>query len=160
MRFVADCMLGKLAKWLRMLGFDTLYIADADDDELVRIAVREDRVLLTRDARLCSRRMVRKRAVFIDWGTTSEQVRQLLRDLGLGPSDFRLFTRCTVCNGPIAPIEKDKVRGRVPAYVFKTQSGYGYCASCDRVYWRGTHVEHVLAALAAQNGARGKQLEE
>lgn len=160
MRFVVDCMLGKLAKWLRMLGFDTLYIPDADDDELVRIAVREDRVLLTRDARLCGRRMVRKRAVFIDWGTTSQQVKQTMNELGLRQSDFRLFTRCTICNEPIVPIEREAVRSRVPPYVFKTQSAYGYCASCDKIYWRGTHVERVLAALDAQSGARNKQQDE
>ncbi len=147
MRFVADCMLGKLAKWLRMLGYDTAYVQDADDDLLVRIAVREDRVLLTRDRRLCDRRMVRKRCVFVDWGTTREQVKQVFRELGLEVSEDRLFTRCTICNSEIVPVAKADVKDRVPPYVYKTQAEYGYCPNCDKIYWKGTHVQHVLEAL-------------
>lgn len=142
-------MLGKLAKWLRMLGCDTVYIPDADDDELVRIAVREDRILLTRDRRLCDRGMVRKRCVFVDWGSTREQVRQVIRELDLSVDREALFTRCAVCNGEIAPMSKAEVEGRVPPYVFQTQDDFGYCASCDRIYWRGTHVQHVLEALSS-----------
>lgn len=152
MRFVADCMLGKLAKWLRMLGYDTIYIGGADDDDLVRIAVREDRVLLTRDNKLCGRRMVRKRCVFVDWGTTSQQVRQVFKQLGLRLDPQMLFTRCTVCNSDITPLAKSEVKDRVPPYVYNTQDQYGYCGACDKIYWRGTHVQHVLEALAAESG--------
>lgn len=148
MKFIADAMLGKLAKWLRMLGYDTLYYSDIDDDELVRFAIREDRILLTRDRLLCRRRMVRARCVFVDWGTTGEQVRQVMKQLDLKLSRDLLFTRCTVCNGEIAPISKSELYGRVPPYVFQTQSEFGFCANCDKIYWRGTHVEHVLDALA------------
>ncbi|MCE5314516.1 MAG: Mut7-C RNAse domain-containing protein [Armatimonadota bacterium] len=148
MKFLADAMLGKLAKWLRMLGYDTVYIPDADDDDLVRIAIREDRILLTRDTLLCARRMVRRRCVFVDWGTTGEQVRQVMRDLDLKLSRDSLFTRCCVCNGEIVPIDKAEIADRVPPYVYKTQSEFGYCANCDKIYWRGTHVEHVLKALS------------
>lgn len=140
-------MLGKLGKWLRMLGYDTVYIPDADDDELVRIAVREDRVLLTRDRRLCDRRMVRARCVFVDWGSTREQVRQVVRELDLTVERENILTRCAVCNGEIAPISKLSIADRVPPYVYETQSEFGYCGGCDRIYWRGTHVQHVLEAL-------------
>ena len=148
-RFIADCMLGKLAKWLRMLGYDTSYVTDADDDELVRIAVREDRMLLTRDRRLCDRRMVRSRCVFVDWGTTKQQVRQVIQELDLEVDRDALFTRCAVCNGEIAPVSKLDVEDRVPPYVYQTQAEFGYCAGCERIYWRGTHVQHVLEALDA-----------
>lgn len=147
MKLVADCMLGKLAKWLRMLGYDTVYIQDADDDELVRVAVREDRILLTRDRRLCDRRMIRKRCVFVDWGATRDQVKQVMRELGLSVCKERLFTRCTICNGDIVAVERADIEARVPPYVYKTQSEYGYCAHCDKIYWKGTHVQHVLEAL-------------
>ncbi|MCX6346108.1 MAG: Mut7-C RNAse domain-containing protein [Armatimonadetes bacterium] len=150
MRFLADAMLGKLAKWLRMLGYDTVYIPDADDDDLVRIAINEDRILLTRDLPLCDRRIVRSRCVFVNWGTTSEQVRQVFKKLGLQFSEETLFTRCTVCNGEIKPISKEKVASRVPPYVYRTQENFGICVNCDRIYWRGTHVEHVLKALSEQ----------
>ncbi len=152
MRFVADCMLGKLAKWMRMLGYDTKYSSDADDDDLVRLAVRENRILLTRDTRLCERRMVRKRCVYVDWGGTKQQVRQVLDALGLRVSRESLFTRCAVCNGEITALDRSEVRGRVPPYVYKTQDEYGYCANCDKIYWRGTHVQHVLDALGDTTG--------
>lgn len=142
-------MLGKLAKWLRMLGYDTIYIPDADDDELVRIAVREDRMLLTRDRRLCDRRMVRQRCVFVDWGNTKAQVCQVVRELDLTIDREALFTRCAVCNGEIAPVSKLDVEDRVPPYVYQTQAEFGFCAGCDRIYWRGTHVAHVMEALDA-----------
>ena len=160
MRFLADCMLGKLAKWLRMLGYDTAYIQDADDDELVRLAVREDRLLLTRDHRLCERRMVRSRCVFVDWGTTAGQVRQVVRTLGLKVSEESLFTRCTVCNSEITPLLKSEVAGRVPPYVLEAQQEFGYCEQCDKIYWRGTHVHNVLKALeAAEDRMESKMLE-
>lgn len=141
-------MLGKLAKWLRMLGYDTAYIRDANDDELARIAVREDRILLTRDNRLRERRMLRGRSVYVGWGTTRSQVRQVMSALGLRLDPASLFTRCAVCNSEITPLDKAEVKGRVPPYVYTTQTDYGYCARCDRIYWRGTHVQHVLEALA------------
>jgi hypothetical protein len=156
MKFLADAMLGKLAKWLRMLGYDTVYTPDADDDDLVRIAIREDRILLTRDTLLCARRMVRARCVFVDWGSTGEQVRQVMRELDLKLSRDSLFTRCTVCNGEIIPIDKADVAGRVPPYVFKTQQEFGYCARCDKIYWRGTHVDHVLEALSTPSSLAGE----
>lgn len=147
MKFLADAMLGKLAKWLRMLGYDTLYFADSDDDELIRIAIREDRILLTRDELLCRRRMIRSRCFFVDWGSTGEQVRQVMKRFSLKLSRENLFTRCTICNGEIVPIAKSDVVDRVPPYVYKTQNEFGYCKRCDKIYWRGTHIEHVLDAL-------------
>ncbi len=146
-KFVADCMLGKLARWLRMLGFDTLYIPDADDDELVRLAVREDRILLTRDFRLSDRRMVRNRSVLVGWGSTSEQLRQVVEQMNLSIDERALFTRCTICNSPIVPVSRSEVKDRVPPYVYQTQQDYGYCARCDKIYWPGTHVQRVLRAL-------------
>jgi uncharacterized protein with PIN domain len=146
-KFVVDCMLGKLAKWLRMLGFDTLYCPDADDDELVRIAVRDDRILLTRDSRLSDRRMLRNRCVLVQLGTTASQLRQVINKLDIEVTEDLLFTRCTICNSEIVPIAKSEVKDRVPPYVYQTQAEYGYCAACDKIYWRGTHVEHVMNAL-------------
>ena len=144
MRLIADCMLGKLAKWLRMLGYDTKYIPDVDDDELTRVAVKEDRILLTRDLKLSERRMLRTRCVFVDWGSTREQVKQVVQALGLTIDRDALFTRCAVCNHELTRLDKDEVRGRVPPYVYSTQQDYGYCPQCDKIYWKGTHVQHVV----------------
>jgi hypothetical protein len=140
-------MLGKLAKWLRLIGCDTVYVHDASDDELIRIALREDRVLLTRDGVLAGRRMVRARSLFIESEETGKQLRQVIARFGIKIDQDTLFTRCIVCNQPIQELPKPAVKGRVPPYVFKTQDRFGFCPSCDRIYWRGTHAEHVIEAL-------------
>ncbi|MCE5198743.1 Mut7-C RNAse domain-containing protein, partial [bacterium] len=76
-----------------------------------------------------------------------EQLRQVMKSLGLHISRDSLFTRCTVCNSELTPLSKAEVENRVPPYVFKTQQEFGYCTHCDKIYWRGTHVQHVLDAL-------------
>jgi len=149
--FVVDSMLGKLAKWLRILGYDSVFVHDADDDELVRLAVQEDRILLTKDRTLAERRMVRGRCVFVSEEGTGAQLRQVIRELSLKADDSRLFTRCSVCNSEIVDAPKESVREEAPPYVFRTQEQFGRCSGCGRLYWRGTHVEHVLEALGRED---------
>lgn len=144
-------MLGKLAKWLRMLGYDTSYIHGASDDHLVRMAIREDRILLTRDHLLAQRRIIRNRCIFIRSLKTSEQVSQVIEELSLKSPDENLFTRCVACNGEIFPVSKETIANEVPPYVYRTQTEFGRCTSCGKVYWKGTHVEHVLSALEKLN---------
>ena len=147
-RFLVDCMLGKLAKWLRLVGCDTVFIHDADDDELVRVAVHENRILLTKDNLLVKRRMLRGRCLFITEEGTAAQLRQVVRELNLPTDDSRFFTRCPVCNSEIREASKESVREETPPYVYNTHDRFGRCYGCARVYWKGTHVEHVLRALA------------
>lgn len=147
MKFIADCMLGKLAKWLRLIGCDTAYVHEADDNELVKRALREDRVLLTRDGELAKRRMLRGRSLLIESEETGRQLRQVIGRFGIRIGPDGLFTRCIVCNEPIEDVPKPSVRELVPPYVYKTQERFGRCPSCGKIYWRGTHVDHVLEAL-------------
>jgi len=147
MKFVVDCMLGTLAKWLRLMGYDTIYEGSASDDELVRIAAREGRVLLTKDNELAARRMLRGRHVFIRGERAAEQLRQVVRDLALPVDPEAFLTRCGICNEPIEEIGPEEVKGLVPPYVFATQKRFGRCSRCGKIYWRGTHVDHILAAL-------------
>lgn len=155
MKFIADCMLGKLAKWLKLLGLDTVYMRSAEDNELVRIALREDRILLTRDNELSGRKMVRDRALFIESDNTWGQLRQVLSRFEIEPTEEMLFTRCTVCNEPIEEVSKLSVKSDVPEYVYKTQEHFKLCPSCRRIYWRGTHIEHILDALSQQKTTDG-----
>jgi uncharacterized protein with PIN domain len=148
MKFIADCMLGRLAKWLRMMGFDTTYIHGAHDDELVRLAVREDRILLTRDHLLAERRIVRNRCIFINSSQTREQMKQIFEELSIELSGDNILTRCALCNGEIWKVSRETVTDEVPPYVYKTQNEFGRCTSCGKVYWKGSHVQHVLQALA------------
>ncbi len=136
-------MLGTLAKWLRILGFDTLFDPALDDYQLMRLARAEDRVLLTRDRELARRHGVR--TLLVESEHLDEQIRQVLADLDLEPE--RSFTRCPVCNEPLQPIDRQAVKERVPAYVARTHQTFKICPACQRVYWRGTHWQEMDAFL-------------
>ena len=139
-------MLGRLARWLRILGHDVLYFRHIEDAELVDLAAREGRVLLTRDTRLVQRKAARG-ALLIHSHLLEEQLRQMVRwnrEALLAP---QLCRRCLECNQETVAVEKAALRGRVPAYVFETQSRFMACPSCGRVYWRATHVQDMLRRL-------------
>jgi uncharacterized protein with PIN domain len=136
--FVADCMLGRLAKWLRILGFDVLYFSKAEDPDLVKIARREGRVLLTRDTGLIERTAKRPNRLFIRSDEWEDQVVQVLDDLGLW-DEVRPNTRCIPCNRPLKPLSRDQARNLVTPYVREHASSFAICPGCDRVYWQGTH---------------------
>ncbi len=142
-RFVADAMLGRLARWLRALGYDTLYDAEAEDHALVRQALAQDRILLTRDVELARRRGVR--IVLIADDRVENQLRQLVATLHLSASGA--FSRCVECNTPLVDLPREQARPLVPPYVFVTQPHFRRCPRCGRVYWRGTHWAQMRAAL-------------
>jgi uncharacterized protein with PIN domain len=143
MKFLADNMLGRLATWLRLLGYDTAYLPEADDPELARIARAEDRVLLTRDVELTRRRGVRH--ILIESEKVDEQLQQVFHKLDL--TARHAFSRCAECNLPLDPVIKEAVHGQVPRYVFQTQDHFLRCPRCQRVYWRGTHWARMLARI-------------
>jgi uncharacterized protein with PIN domain len=144
MRFIADAMLGTLAKWLRILGYDTQFDPDLDDHQLVRLARAQDRVLLTRDRELAQRRGL---CVLL---VTSEhldaQIGQVLAELKLTPD--RSLSRCPVCNEPLEEMDRETARSRVPAYVARTHEMFKSCPSCQRIYWRGSHWQRMDDQLA------------
>ncbi len=143
MKFLADTMLGRLATWLRLLGYDTAYLPEADDPELARRARAEDRILLTRDVELTRRRGIK--SVLIASERIEEQLRQMAREQHL---TARLaFSRCAVCNTPLEEVDKGTLKGAVPPYVFQTQTHFRRCPICHRIYWRGTHWARMLAQM-------------
>jgi len=153
MRFLADEMLGRLAKWLRMLGYDTLYHQHLGDNELARLARAEGRLILTRDTKLARRRGVR--CLLIKSELIEEQLPQVVNDLGLVPANP--FSRCAVCNTPLEEIKRSAAKERVPPYVFRTQERFKLCPQCGRIYWRGTHWEGMkerIERLAAVSRAK------
>jgi uncharacterized protein with PIN domain len=142
-------MLGTLAKWLRILGYDTIYDHALDDHGLVRLARAEDRVLLTRDRELARRRGVR--VLLVESNHLDSQIDQVLSHFALKPD--RSFSRCPVCNELLEPIDRQNVLSRVPAYVARTHETFRCCPTCQRVYWRGTHWQRMderLDELAGQ----------
>jgi hypothetical protein len=138
MTFVVDCMLGRLAKWLKILGFDVLYFSKAEDRDLVDIARREGRVLLTRDTGLIERTAKRPNRLFVRSDDWEDQVVQVLDDLGLW-GDVRPNTRCIECNLPLKTLTGERARNLVTPYVSEHASSFAICPGCNRVFWQGTH---------------------
>jgi uncharacterized protein with PIN domain len=147
-RFVVDINVGRLAKWLRVMGYDTVFPREGGDNELVRIALREGRVLVTRDTGIARRRAVRLRqmlVVRIENDDLRSQLRQLIRDLKLNLASG--FSRCVRCNELLHPIAKHDVSDCLPPYVFQTHCQFMECPRCCRLYWRGTHWSGMMAEL-------------
>jgi uncharacterized protein with PIN domain len=144
MRFIADAMLGTLAKWLRIAGYDTLFDPDMDDHQLVRQARADDRVLLTRDRELARRRGVH--ILFVTDDQLDDQMTQVITEFGLEPDTA--FSRCSICNELLLKMEPDTAQSHVPAYVAQAHQTFKYCPACQRVYWRGTHWQRMGDQLA------------
>ena len=141
--------MGKLAKWLRMMGYDSVFFDGDDDSHMVAQAMAEGRVILTRDTEIMKRRLItsgRLKAVLIDSEEPEQQIRQLLDTLDL-KRQFRPFTLCLECNQPLVERSREEVKDRVPPYVYKTKSQYMECPACRRIYWRGTHWEAMTRKL-------------
>ncbi|HLB94695.1 MAG TPA: Mut7-C RNAse domain-containing protein [Nitrospiria bacterium] len=148
-RFIADAMLGKLAKWLRILGYDVAYERKIEDVVLINRARVEDRLILTRDAHLIRRRWSPPVSfILIEDDHLPEQLRQLVRELKLSVTDH-LLTRCVECNEPLTVLPREETRRRVPPYVYKTQSEFAQCPRCSRIFWQGTHWERIRQRLQA-----------
>lgn len=142
LKFIADNNVGRLAKWLRMVGFDTLLFNGADDAEMVSTAKEEDRIILTRDTGIMERRLITSgevQAILIESDRLDRQVRQVVHILKISKSQIKSLTLCLECNRQLIPRTKAEVRDRVPPYVFKTQESFVECPQCNRVYWKGTH---------------------
>lgn len=146
LRFMVDEMLGKLAKWLRTIGYDTVYYTGGGDSALVQQALAEDRVILTRDSHLVKRKLARK-ALFINSEHPREQFKQVVTELGLDARS-KLFTRCLVCNGELISVEKAYVQDKVPSYTYLTQGKFYECQGCKRVYWPGTHKDSMIQTIS------------
>jgi uncharacterized protein with PIN domain len=144
-RFVADVMLGRLAKWLRLAGFDVLYSNRFTDDELVAISNAEGRVLLSRDTRLLIRKAVRE-FIFLKSQDIQKQLRQVFETLHIAQLPSPL-TRCLSCNDSLIETSRESVRERVPVFVYKTQSHFKSCPGCGKIFWAGTHRSAVIQTL-------------
>jgi uncharacterized protein with PIN domain len=146
-RFIVDEMLGRLAKWLRAIGYDTVYHTGGGDSALVQRALEEDRVILTKDSRLVKRKLARN-SILVSSDHPREQLKQVVEELDLD-LESRLFTRCLICNRELVSVRKENVRGKVPIYTHLTQSKFYECPGCGRVYWPGTHKDSMLEVISS-----------
>ena len=146
-RFAVDRMLGRLARWLRVLGFDAAYRKELPGDRLLTLAAREDRIVVTRDGRLRDPRG-RARVICITSGRFRDQLRELDRVLPLGGVDERP-QRCVECNEAVVPMAIADLPASVPEYVRATQTDFRRCPRCRRVFWPATHRTRMAAEIAA-----------
>jgi uncharacterized protein with PIN domain len=148
-KFIIDENVGKLTKALRMLGFDAVFFKGKDDSHLLKIALEENRIILTRDTHILERHNVTSgkiSAVLIKSDLIQEQIEQVINGLSLY-SLINPFTRCLEDNQLLIRRTREEVNDRVPPYVCQTQKDYVECAKCGRIYWKGTHWEAMTKKL-------------
>ncbi len=141
MKFITTRELGRLCKWLRIMGFDTVYFPEAERRELIIKSLRDRRIILTRDSKMSVYSGIRMLHIKSDF--VQDQVKQVLEELRLTVDKNRFFTICVLCNMPLKAVEKTSIKGKVPPYVYKTQEHFMKCGICDRIYWQGTHWTNV-----------------
>jgi uncharacterized protein len=146
--FFADAMLGRLARWLRMLGYDTAYDKVISDEALIARVLTEHRWLLTRDGYLMQRKVLRDRQTLIISDHLQDQLRQLRSELHLELDlGDRTASRCAECNSVLKLIPHEEAALTVPAYVASLHPRFVQCSNCGRIYWPGTHWTHMLTRL-------------
>jgi len=149
LKFIVDNNVGKLAKWLRIMGYDTLFFNGSNDSRMIAIALAEERVVLTKDTQIMKRGVITRRrlkAIFILSDEPELQMHQVIDALHLD-CRFKPFTICLECNQPLLEKSKQQVKELVPPYVFQTQNQYMECPTCHRIYWRGTHWQTMTEKL-------------
>jgi len=153
MKFIADSMLGRLARWLRLLGYDTAYYSHIEKSLLLRISREEERILLTRDTRLVRVRGLTQHLLLTD-NDPLEQLKKVITTFALfppgkSPESFMspVIGRCTLCNSILENVSKEQAKGRVPEYVLLTTETIKKCPGCEKYYWKGTHQERFRRIL-------------
>ncbi|WP_323847217.1 Mut7-C RNAse domain-containing protein [Microbulbifer magnicolonia] len=150
-RFVLDCHLGRLAGYLRMLGFDSLFRGDYHDDTLLRISVEQQRILLTRDLELLKRKQL-QRGYYVRATKPRQQAAEVIRRLQLA-SSIRPFSRCIACNGTLENVRKEEIRALLPENTDRYFDEFIQCRDCLRVYWKGSHYERMQRLVKQFTGA-------
>lgn len=143
MKLLCDHMLGSLAKWLRIFGFDTVYPdTTTNDDCVLQIAHREKRLLLSRDKELLIRAKKTHIPVLeIHTTNLTEQLQQVLKEIPI--EEKKILSRCTVCNTPLLSVKKEGIKEKIPEKVFQTRNVFWVCPACSKYYWMGTHYENM-----------------
>lgn len=141
MKFIVDCMLGKLAKWLKILGFDTLYFSNIEDSDFLGWAKKERRIVLTRDTGLIEKSGDMEK-LFIESEDWKAQVRQVLDAFELWER-INPNSRCIECNVELKDLPKKKAKNLVAPFVYERAESFALCPCCDRIFWQGTHFRDM-----------------
>ncbi len=147
-KFIVDTMLGNVARWLRMLGYDTLYFKKIDDWKILSMALKDERVILTRDHGLCNRaRKKGAKCLLLEQDTMEERLAYISMKTGI-----RLYmdlerSRCPICNYELVKVDRETVRDKVPRRVYEKHNDFWYCRKCGKVYWIGKHWKGIEETL-------------
>ncbi len=153
MRFIADSMLGRLARWLRLLGYDTLYFPHIEDSAILRIAREDKRTLLTRDTRLVKVRGL-QHFLLLEENNPFKQLKNVVETFKLKTCNKEseegtvILSRCIICNSVLNIVQRDDVKNAVPEYVYQTSDIFKKCTKCGKLYWKGTHSDKFIRKLS------------
>ena len=148
MKFIADGMLGRLARWMRLLGEDVVYLKDTKDEELIKAALEENRTLLTSDIALYRRARARNvNAYVVEGKTEANRLAEIAEILRIPLEADPNRSRCAICNGSILATQKRQVEGKVPGKVFATNTDFWMCSRCSKIYWRGGHWLNIDSTI-------------
>jgi uncharacterized protein with PIN domain len=151
MKFICTKELGKLARWLRILGHDTLYYREESVGTLIVCALREDRIIVTRRKKELDD--LKKKTVVIESNELKQQLKEIISKLNLEVDESKMFTRCTLCNESLKEVRKEDIKEIAPEYVYKTHDYFLQCPICERLYWQGTHwgnVKEVIGKIVGE----------
>ncbi len=163
MQFIVDAMLGRLARWLRLLGYDTLYAGDfpVSDDDILAMAADEGRAIVTRDRELFERaREAGIVAYYVEENDVEHQLADLVRAGAIELREEPSTLICPRCNGRLVPVSKRDVAGRVPTTVLDTHNRFWVCTNCGQIYWEGTHwkrMKELIERVRAISGSSGRR---
>lgn len=160
MRFVVDSMLGNLARWLRLLGYDTLYYKNIDDWKLIKIAKDEGRILVTRDLSLYRRARVKGvNVIYLESTSIDEELVTLANEVGIDLKFKEKNTRCPLCNTELTLIPKAEALHLIPQEIGKRYNTFWKCPKCNKVFWQGNHWKTINEVLEKAEGVlRGKKI--
>ncbi|HVO74648.1 MAG TPA: Mut7-C RNAse domain-containing protein [Ignavibacteriaceae bacterium] len=145
MKFITDVHLGALTKYMRMLGLDTVYKNDYHREDIIKISVKEKRVILTKDRELLKRNEI-THGYWIRSNKIEEQLKELIERFHL-KNEINEFARCLICNTQLINIDKKEVQEKIPPKVNEHQNEFYYCSNCNKIYWKGTHYEKMRVKI-------------
>ncbi len=153
MKFVCDSMVGRLAKWLRILGFDCFYCREGDKNELLKLNLKEGRIILTRDKSFTE--VHPERSFYVETEKLEIQLSQIIKRFELQSKSVP-FSRCCVCNTLLLPVTRGDAKGKVPFFVYQNLDRFAYCKKCGKYYWEGTHHKVMVEKIARLVESRGE----
>jgi uncharacterized protein with PIN domain len=149
LKFIVDHNVAKLARWLRMMGYDAIVFDQPDDWQMIRTALAENRIVITKDTGVMKRRVItsgKLRALLIIGDEPETQIQQVIETFQLNNQNS--LSLCLECNVPLVAVKREEIKDRIPPYVYQTKSQFVECPVCLRVYWQGTHWEAMTQTLS------------